>query len=543
MTLALDMLLRSSLILAAGLLLTMALRKQPAALRHWLLAAALALAVAQPALNRVMPQWRIESINILLPASSAGPVELDTPVTFAPPTDLVVSASNRIDWWNYIIPVWFGGMICGLALLVAGAFWLVRLGARANDAGFAWQSVSDELRGQLGITRRVRLAVTDHPALLVTWGFLSPVILLPAGAESWPADRIRVVLAHELAHLVRHDWLIQLLAEVIRATQWFNPLFWIACARLRRESEQACDDIVLESGIGGTSYATHLLALARSFSRHGRTWLPAPSIARPSTLERRVRAMLNPHTDRRPVSLPRRAATALLLLAVAVPIAAASQALSATTGRVTDPSGLPLPDAAVRLASTSTDAVFEARTDATGTFQMPDVPAGDYLLSARYPGFSSQRQTVRLNGPVTFALQLQVGTLRETITVRGGGASPQPASPARAVSTAPAASTAAPKCGTTEVGGNIKPPRKIKDVRPRFKQAWADANQEGTVLLQALIGVDGRVKQVEVISPVQADMEEEAIAAVTQWEFTPTYLNCQAIDVRMFVTVDFKLDR
>ena len=63
------------------------------------------------------------------------------------------------------------------------------------------------------------------------------------------------------------------------------------------------------------------------------------------------------------------------------------------------------------------------------------------------------------------------------------------------------------------------------------------------MLLQALIGTDGRVKNVEVVSPTQPDMEEEAIAAVLQWEFTPTYLNCQAIEVRMFVTVSFKLDR
>src|SRR5678815_5797687 len=92
--------------------------------------------------------------------------------------------------------------------------------------------------------------------------------------------------------------------------------FWIACSRLRRESELACDDIVLNSGIGGTSYASHLVELARTFSVHGRTWLPAPSIARPSTLERRVRAMLNPHVNRRPVSMKRRAALATVLLAV-----------------------------------------------------------------------------------------------------------------------------------------------------------------------------------------------------------------------------------
>ena len=58
-----------------------------------------------------------------------------------------------------------------------------------------------------------------------------------------------------MAHLVRRDWMIQLLAEIARAINWFNPLFWIACARLRRESEYACDDIVLDLGTGGTSYA------------------------------------------------------------------------------------------------------------------------------------------------------------------------------------------------------------------------------------------------------------------------------------------------
>lgn len=250
--------------------------------------------------------------------------------------------------------------------------------------------------------------------------------------------------------------------------------------------------------------------------------------------------MLNPQTDRRPVSMIHRGAVALLLLAAAIPIAVAAQSPSTTTGRVTDPFGLPLPDASVRLSAINSDAVFEARTDASGSFQLADVPPGDYLISARYPGFSSQRQRVHLNGAVTFALQMQVGTLRETITVTGGSG-PEPAT--RAVVTAPARSSAPPPCGNTAVGGNIKPPMKLKDVRPRFRQAWVDANQEGSVLLQATIGTDGRVKNVEVVSPVQADMEEEAIAAVSQWEFSPTYLNCQPIEVRMFVTVSFKIDR
>ena len=169
------------------------------------------------------------------------------------------------------------------------------------------------------------------------------MILLPRTAAAWPADRIELVLAHEMAHLVRHDWLIQLSAEMLRAINWFNPLFWIACARLRRESEYACDDIVLELGTGGTTYAGHLVDLARTFSAHGRTWLPAPSIARPSTLERRVRAMLNPQLDRHHVSITGRIAVAAMLLAIALPIAAATRRTVSRRAWCAIPPGAPLP--------------------------------------------------------------------------------------------------------------------------------------------------------------------------------------------------------
>jgi TonB family protein len=541
MNVVLDAIVRSSLVLAIGLAVVGALRRQPAALRHWILSAALVVAAAQPVITQLLPALRLPAIQWTSTRIAPEP-NVETSYTFEPAVlNETAPAKQGKDWSRIALMAWAAGAVISLAVLLFGAVWLLWLGSSATAAGEPWQSELESVRRNMGIERRVRVLLTTHPALLVTWGSIAPVILLPAEARGWPADRIRLVLVHELAHFVRRDWMIQLTAEIVRAVNWFNPLFWIACSRLRRDSEHACDDVVLNFGIRGTSYAEHLVALARTFSAHGRTWLPAPSIARPSTLERRVRAMLNPQVDRRPVSKARRVALAFALVAVALPIAAASQALSTTSGRVTDPFGLALPDAAVRLASTSSDQVYEARTDASGSFQLADVPPGDYLLSARYPGFSSQRQHIRLTGPVTIALQLQVGTLRETVTVRGGG-TPEPVGSARTVTTAPSSYTA-PACGTTDVGGNIRPPRKVKDVRPRFKQAWVDASQEGDVLLQALIGTDGRVKNVEVVSPVQADMEEEAIAAVTQWEFTPTFLNCQAIEVRMFVTVSFKLDR
>jgi beta-lactamase regulating signal transducer with metallopeptidase domain len=91
------------------------------------------------------------------------------------------------------------------------------------------------------------------------------------------------VLGHELAHIRRSDWLVQLLAEVLRSVYWFNPVVWIACRRLRLESEQACDDAVLEMGVEGGAYATELIDLARAFKSQ-QMFLPAAAIARSSSL-------------------------------------------------------------------------------------------------------------------------------------------------------------------------------------------------------------------------------------------------------------------
>lgn len=243
--------------------------------------------------------------------------------------------------------------------------------------------------------------------------------------------------------------------------------------------------------------------------------------------------MLNPQLDRHHVSIKRRLALATMLALMALPIAAATQALATPGGVVEDPSGRPLADASVRLTGLNTDAVFETRTDSAGKFQFPDLPAGDYLLAARSMGFSSQRQRIHLaGGGMTFTMRLAVGTLRETVTVRGPGTGDG----VRGGATASVIPTP-PTC--TADGGQITPPMKLRDVRPRYRTAWAASNLEGDVLMQARIDVDGKVKAVEVVSPGNVELEDEAIAAVSQWEFSPTYLNCEPIEVRMYVTVRF----
>ena len=541
MTMVLDTVLRSSLVLTIGMAIAIGLRRQPAALRHWVLAASIVFAAGQPAMARLLPSWTISpavysTFEDVVPASPR--------VTTAAEFELLNIQAPSIEparrsLAEVAIAIWIAGAALSLGTLLFGILWLLWLSSRSAPAGPVWIDAEARVRSAIGLPSAVRIRVTRHPALLVTWGAINPVILLPSDAGSWSAERVSLVLAHEMAHLARRDWATQLAAEIVRAIHWFNPLFWLACARLRQESEHASDDIVLDLGFGRTSYAAHLVDLARVFSAHGRTWLPAPSMARPSTLERRVRTMLNPQTNRRPLSMTRRVAVALLLAALALPIASASQGSGTLSGTVSDPSGRTMPGVIVRLAAVDGEVVVDAQTDAAGGYQFPAVPSGDYLLSARSMGFNTVRQRMTITGGTqAMPLALRVGTLTETVTVRGGkDAIDGPRSEERA------AQFGTPACTPQATGGHIVPPKKIRDVRPRYRQAWVDAGLEGRILLQARIGFDGRIREVEAVSPVNADLEEEAIGAVSQWEFTPTWLNCEPVEVRMFVTVAFTAER
>ena len=249
--------------------------------------------------------------------------------------------------------------------------------------------------------------------------------------------------------------------------------------------------------------------------------------------------MLNANINRLPITRWRRFATAIVLIAAALPVAAASAGAGAPGGVLRDPSGRVLPGATVRLSAIGQEAIHETQSDSSGSFQFGELADGEYMLSARLPGFQSSRQRVVVSPSMApLNVTLQVGTLRETITIRSND-SAQAATATKSARPMPGA----PKCGTTELGGNLKPPMKLKDVRPVYKSDLAANNIEGDVLLQAVIGVDGKVRGVEVVSATNLDLEESAIRAVSQWEFSPTYLNCQAIEVRMFVTASFKIDR
>jgi hypothetical protein len=156
----------------------------------------------------------------------------------------------------------------------------------------------------------------------MTTGFRHPTLLLPRDAEAWPAERLRVVLLHEMAHVKRGDWLTQLLASLACALYWFNPLAWWARRRLRAEAEQASDDLVLGTGVRPSEYACQLWEIVRGLSApHGLSGT-AVALARRREIQDRLQAIVAAGTSR--AALTRRAAIASALGALCLlgPVAA-----------------------------------------------------------------------------------------------------------------------------------------------------------------------------------------------------------------------------
>jgi len=99
----------------------------------------------------------------------------------------------------------------------------------------------------------------------------------------------------------------------------------------------------------------------------------------------------------------------------------------------------------------------------------------------------------------------------------------------------------APRKEPVHVGGDIRPPQKVKDVPPRYPVIAQASRVQGVVILEAVIGEDGTVQNVRVLRSKPL-LDDAAVEAVRQWRFTPTLLNGQPVPVVMTVTVAFTLN-
>jgi beta-lactamase regulating signal transducer with metallopeptidase domain len=390
----LELTLRATAILLTAWLLTKLMPRATAATRHlvWhgaLLAIVLAPLVAAANLPQVpvVPEGtalRVREILAALEAPSTG-AAIDTPQSAAvraPGRDRgatrdqieLISAAGTT-----VVAFWF----------LAGWLAAARLAGRARPAPAAWQVELTALCQRLRIGREVRLRMVDEPCSPLATGLFRSVILVPRTSLTWSDERRRAVLLHELAHVTRHDCRVQLVTHIACAMYWFNPLVWLAAAELRRERERACDDQVLHLGALASSYATHLLDIARELQPTLRP-SAALAMARPSELEGRLLSVLAAGRARVPLRATRWLVVGVLAvtslaaasLTAAPPSANGADALSAAATRYV---------VASDVMSSSPDASGRAEAETT-LREAPD--ADERERAALALAFSSGRDVV-----------------------------------------------------------------------------------------------------------------------------------------------------
>jgi TonB family protein len=440
--------------------------------------------------------------------------------------------------------VWTVGFSLVILRLLAGLARLAWVCARAKPLfDDDWMRTVLELSQFHKIARSVRLLQCNNPlAMPLTWGIFRPVIVLPSGAAHWPEERRRIVLSHELAHIARHDWLLQICAEFARAIYWFHPLAWLAAARLRHESESASDDAVLLSGIAPSLYASHLLDLARTLENSGRAWSTALAIARPSNLERRFAAMLNPSINRRTLSARTKFLVPFLAFSLLPPFAAlrlTAQNLSGKVrGSIHDISDAGVASATVIMtkhAANTIDMTIDMTTsDHEGNFTFKPLPAGNYELQVLKPGFKPYRMPqVALDAGRDFSesLTLEPGAITEHVMVV----------PENSAKPAPVETTSG-KPSRLSIGGTIQASKIITKVRPIYPESARSAGVQGTVVLHAIISKDGKPLSLRVMNAqVDPDLARSAVEAVSQWRYTPTLLNGEPIEIETTIDVNYSL--
>ena len=573
-----DVTVRVSLILAAALLVVRFLTRRSAAMRHWVLAVAVIGALVVPVASNWLPGWhagagfeREQAVDSAAAVDSNAQegVRSSTSFRLAEPANRA-STSNRStrlspDVAVLLVRVWGAGAAASLALFLLGfgrLAWLSRQGDVIRDP--VWLAEARDIGRHYGLRQVPRLVRSPHPTLLVASGWLRPTVVVPAAADGRPAERIRVVLAHELAHIARADSLTLVAAEVLRALHWFNPLAWIVARRLRHESERACDDVVLGVGTDPHAYAQHLVGVAREL-RARPLGLPAPAMAVSSSLERRVVAMLNPMLDHgRPSPVARALAmTACLLLTVVV--GSAQTRSAAIAGQVLDETFAVVPGVSITVTNAADEVVGTAVSAVSGRFSVGDLLPGTYTLTAELPAFKRIVRTGIEVGPAQIAepeLILEIGGLEETVEIASPAGQPIDVVPevVRSEATDTAESRAeidrrvascsslwsAPtvhSSGPTRVGGGVRPPRKLVDVRPIYPMAQANEGVAGVVILEGRVNEYGEVDDVKILRDPNAGLSQAAVDAVSQWRFTPTMLNGCPVPVLMTVTVSFTAGR
>ncbi|MCL2647005.1 MAG: hypothetical protein FWD61_08365 [Phycisphaerales bacterium] len=335
-------------------MLLMAMRRAPANGRYWMCCVMMALMAAAPVAT---PGWlTAKAAPVRMPSDIVVPL-VARQMTFDGVGPVVPRVTNiaavqqaprHVDWKRTSLRCAVLAYLIGAAVLtlrLLGGYWrLRRLRRNATLADAMLRERLATLMKRWGMKHGVELvasALVEVPTLV---GFFRPVILLPLTVTSGlSAEQVSALIAHELAHVRRWDFLVNAMQSVIETLLFYHPAVWWISRRIRQEREHCCDDLVVSLGTSRVAYAKALTEMeslrpATAFAMAANSTSLLPRI-------RRILQVPSPSKNRRSIGLLATIMPAIVLVALLVIVAckrntsttpAETQPASATTQAATD---------------------------------------------------------------------------------------------------------------------------------------------------------------------------------------------------------------
>lgn len=489
-----------------------------------------------------------------------------------------------------ILPIGlFLGSVVRLGWFVIGLAELKRLRTSAKRPQLFSVEIERLIRC-LGAGAEIRISSRIESA--ATFGIMHPVVLLPEEFEVMDSETQASILAHELIHVRRRDWLFFCGEQLILVVFWCHPAVWWLIRRIELTREQVVDRQVLELAIDRRQYLKSLLRTAGNraalfsanlfFTRHQlrervallleeihmskarmiaslslvsmmfcigvalaayafpltgseglrsdreESAVQSSGAGLPATtrVEKTVpEAVGSPISKRAPVAAQERTAeSATMVIAMAKMVRKEVQIL--VSGTVFDTSRGRIPGVEISIADPETQEVLgTAFTDEKGDFAFPLPAERKVVLNFRKEHFMPAVITDVPGGPAPLQVTMNLAMGSEYVTITAGSL--------------PAESAALP-AQPIRIGGNVRPPKLIHKVEPRFPVEARRQGIEGTIVLQVYVGLAGEVLDARVLKG-QALLDDAAIEAVRQWRYSPYLLNGEPQLWISTVTLNFKL--
>lgn len=531
--------IKSTAVMAVGLLAAWLARGNRASVRHSLLASTFGVLLALPLVSLLSPPIRIAIAPVQPQTEFAAASTVQTVATEGVAIETSSPLSGKFPLPSMLLALWGAGVAIFL-LPVGVGLWQVYSLRRAASPWPLGQAMADGLARDAGIRRRVEVLLhQDERGTLpgpMTCGAVHPAIVLPCDTVNWEADDLSRAIVHELEHVRRGDWIMCCVARAICAWYWFHPLVWIAWRRLMLEAERSCDDAVL-SRSEATAYADQLVGLAKQFSTARRS--PMMAMASRVDLSARVGALLD--SRRRRGRAGRLVITAACAGAVALVLALSPlQAVAApqAVGAGVEPSAASAP----RYASTTAFVVLNVSVSDKNGNAVGGLYANDFLVTE-----DGVAQVISLFEPQTlgqnsnyYVLGYYTRNQNENGAFRKVGVYGNKDTMAdlsyRMGYYGDVRSDAAP-ASRLEAGSPIP----IFKPEAQYSEQARKAKWQGTATLAVQIDASGRVTDMRVMHPLGLGLDEKAMEAVKQWTFMPAMKNGTAVAVEAEVDVHFRL--